>query len=68
MYVCKLGLIYCGIRAVTVTPEVLGRDIALAASIWITGHWFLVAAAWIHSVWVVVVDVGVLGLMLVWVG
>ena len=44
------------------------RNIAVDASIWRTGPWFLVAVAWRHSVWVMVMDVGMLGLMLVSVG
>ena len=67
MDVCMLGLIYCGVGARTVTPGVLGHDIALATSIWRNGTWFLVAVDWIHSVWVVVTDLGILGLMLFWV-
>ena len=55
-----LGLIYCGIRAGTVAPGVSGRNITLAASIWRTDNWFLLVVAWIHGVWLVVVDVGVL--------
>ena len=48
-------------------PGVSGRDIALPASIWRIETWFLVALAWSHSVWMKVMDVGMLGLMLVWV-
>ena len=62
-----LGLIYCGIRDGTVTLGVLGRNIVLAVSIWRTGPWFIVAVDWSHSVWMVVMDVGMLGLMLFWV-
>ena len=68
MDVGMLGLIFFGFGAGTVASGVLGRDIALAASIWITGPWFLVSVAWIHSVWVMMMDVGMLGLVLVWVG
>ena len=64
MNVGILGLIYCGVGARTVKPRVLGRTILLAVSIWINGPWFIVAVAWSHSVWVVVMDVGILGLML----
>ena len=46
-----------------VAPGVSGRDIALVASIWIIRTWFIVAMAWSHSVWVVVMDVGMLGLI-----
>ena len=63
-----LELIYRGIRARTIAPEVLGRYIALDASIFRTGPWFLVAVSWSHGVWLVVLYVGVLGYMLVWVG
>ena len=62
-----LGLIYFGVRAGTVATGVLGRDIALVASIWRYEPWFLVAVAWIHSVSVVLMDVGMLGMKLVWV-
>ena len=55
--------IYLGVRFGTVAPGVLGRDITLAVFIWIIGPWFLVAVAWSHSVWVVVIDVGMLGLI-----
>ena len=62
-----LGLIYFGVRAGTVAIGVLGCDIALVASIWRSEPWFLVAVAWIHSVSVVLTDVGMLGMKLVWV-
>ena len=68
MVIGMLGLIYRGIRSRTVALEVLGRDILLAASIFRTRPWFLVPMAWSHGVWLVVVYVGMLGLMLVWVG
>ena len=68
MYISMVGLVYRGIGAGTVTHGVLGRDIAFAVSIWRTGPWFILAVAWSHIVWVVVMDVGMLGLMLVWVG
>ena len=63
-----LGLIYPGVRDRTVAPGVSGRDITLVASTWRTGTWFIVVATWSHSVWVVGMDVGMLELMLVWVG
>ena len=63
-----LGLIYRSVRARNVDPGVSGRDVALDASIWRTGPWFLVTVAWSHGVWVVVVDIGLLVLMLVWIG
>ena len=68
MDVGMLGLISSGFRVKTVAPGVSGSDITLAASIWRTATWFIVAVALIHSVWLVVVDVGVFGLMLGWVG
>ena len=63
-----LGLVYCGFGSGTVMTGVLGRDIALTTSTWRTGPWFLVAVAWSHIMWVVTMDVGMLGLTLVWVG
>ena len=60
-----LGLVYCGVGAVTVAPGISVRNIALAASTWRTGPWFLVEVAWIHSVWVVAIDVFMLGVILV---
>ena len=68
MYVGILRLIYRGVRAGTVAPGVLVYDIALVVPAWRTGPWFLMVAAWSHSVWVVVMDVGMLGLILVEVG
>ena len=68
MDVGMLELVYLGVGAGTVAPGVLGRDIALSASTWRTGPWFLVAVAWSHRVWVVVMNLGMLGLLLVWVG
>ena len=65
--VVMLGLVYCGVGAGTVAPGVSGCDITLDTSTWRTGPWFIVAVAWSHSVRVVAVDVGMLGLMLVWV-
>ena len=63
---CKyVWLIYHGVTARTAKPGVSGHNILLAASIWRNRRWFLVAVAWSHSVWVVVIDVGMLGLMLV---
>ena len=63
-----LGLFYHGIISRTVTPGVLGHNIKLDALNWRTTPWSLVAVAWSHSVWVVVIDVVMFGLMLVWVG
>ena len=65
MDVGMLGLIYRGYWAKKSKPGVSRRDISLAALIWRTWPWFLVAVAWSHGVWVVVIDVGILGLMLV---
>ena len=62
------SILYTGVGARTVAPGVSGRDIVLAASIWIIGPWFLVVVYWIHSVWVVVMDVGMLGLIYCGVG
>ena len=63
-----LGLIYYGIGDRTVTPGVLGSDIALDVSTCRIVPWFILAVAWSHSVWVVVICLSMLGLMLVWVG
>ena len=63
MDVGMLGLIYRGVLARTVAPGVLGQDIELAASTCRTGPWVCVAVAWSHSVRVVVMDLGMLGLM-----
>ena len=63
-----LGMVYHGVGAGTVAPGVLVRDIALAASTWRTGPWFLVTVDWSHSMWVVAIDVVMLGLMLFLVG
>ena len=57
---------YCGVGAVTVVPGVLGCGITFAALVCSTGPWFLVVADWRHSVWVMVMGVGILGLMLIW--
>ena len=56
---------YCGVGARTVGPGVLGCSIALDALVWSTRPWFLVALTWRHSVWVMVMGVGMLGLMLI---
>ena len=68
MDVGMLGLIYHGVRSRTAEPEVSGHGIFLAAYTWRTIYWFLLEVDWINSVWVVVMDVGMLGLMLVRVG
>ena len=59
---------YCGAGTRTVTPGVSGCSIALDYLVWSNGTLFLVAAAWRHSVWVMVMVVGMLGLILIWVG
>ena len=58
-----LGLIYRGVGAGTVMPGVSGCDIALVVLNWRTVTWFLVVVDCSHSVWVVVMDVGMLGFM-----
>ena len=63
MDVGMLGLIYRGVGAITVKPGVLGRNISLTVSIWRTGIFYLVTVAWSHSVWVVVMDVVIFGLV-----
>ena len=63
-----LGLIYRGVGSRTVNPGVSGRNILLTTLIWRTGTWFLVDVDWSHSVWVVVMYVGILMLILVRVG
>ena len=68
MEVGMLGLIYNGVGSRTVESGVFGRNILLVASICRTGPWFLVVVAWMHSVWVVMMDVYMLGLILVRVG
>ena len=65
MYVGMLGLIYSWIGARTIKPGVSECYILLAALIWRTRNWCLVAVAWIHSVWVVMINVCMLELMLV---
>ena len=57
--------LYRKFGAGTVEPGVLVHDIALTALVWITGPWFIVAVACRHIVWVMVTDIGMLGLMLV---
>ena len=52
-----------GVGSRTVAPGSLGRDIVLATSIWRTGLWFLVVVDWIHILWVVVMNLGILGLV-----
>ena len=61
-------VLYLGIRARTIKPEVSGRNIMLAAYIWKIRRWFIVAMAWCNIVWEVVTDVGMLGLIYIGVG
>ena len=63
-----LGLVYCGSGSWTVAHGVSARNILFSASTWRTRPWFIVALDWSHSMWVVEMDVGMLGLMLVWFG
>ena len=65
MDVGMLGLIYRGVGDGTIAPGVSCRNIMLATSTSRNGPWFLVAVDWSHSLWVVFMDVGMLGLMLV---
>ena len=58
---------YLGVGYRTDGPGVSGCSIALAASFWSIGPWLIVAVAWRHIVWVMVMSVGMLGLMLIWV-
>ena len=57
------SVLYLGVRSGNFKPGVSGHDIALAASIWRTRPWFLVVLSWGHSVWLVVMDVGMLELI-----
>ena len=60
------SVLYLGIGSGTMALCVLGQNIALAAPIWRIRHWFLVVVARSHSVGVVVMDVGMLGVYLLW--
>ena len=62
------SVLYLGVGPKIVTPGVLGRNLSLAALIWRTKLLFIVAVAWSRSVWVVVMDVGILGLFYCGVG
>ena len=62
------SVLYLGIGGVTVAPVVSVTAIVLAASIWKIRPWFLVAAAFSRSVWMVVMDVGILKLILCGIG
>ena len=57
------SVLYLGVGAGIVTPRVVGRDLVLDSSIWRNGLSFIFAVAWIHSVWVVVMYVCMLGLV-----
>ena len=50
-------VLYLGVRAVIVTPGVLEHNLVLAASIWSSWTWFIVAVEWKDRVWVVLTDV-----------
>ena len=68
MYLGMLGSVYHGVGAGTVVPGLSGCDIALTTSTWRTVTSFIVAVDCSHSVWVVAIDVGMLGFMFVWFG
>ena len=53
--------LYLGVGAGTVAPGVSGINIVLAVLIWKIGPWFVVAVSWSHTMWVVVMDVGIWG-------
>ena len=57
------SVLYLSVGAGTVTPGVSGHNIALVVSICRTRPWFLVEVFWGHSLWVVVMDVRMLGLI-----
>ena len=59
------SVVYLGVRVGTFASGVSVNDITL---IWRIGPWFLAAVAWINSMWVVVMDVGMLGLIYFGVG
>ena len=54
---------YRDVRAGPVAPVVSGYGILLDASVWSTLPWFLLAVAWSNIVWVVVINIGMLGLI-----
>ena len=58
-----VSVLYLDSGSRIVTPGVLGHDLTLASSIWITGIWCIVSVDLSHSVLVVVTDVGMLGLV-----
>ena len=53
--------LYLGVGAGTVAPGYTQTSPALAVSIWKIGPWFVVAVSWSHTMWVVVMDVGIWG-------
>ena len=57
------SVLYIGVEAGTIAPGFSGHDIMLTVLIWIIGPWFLVALACSHSFWVVLMDVGIMGLI-----
>ena len=59
------SVLYLDAKNVIVTPGVLGQNLALAASIWRNKPWFIFVVAWIHSVWLLLMDVGMLGFIIV---
>ena len=62
------SVLYVGVGSRIVMPGVLRRDLALASLIWRTRLWFIVVVALSHSVCLVVMDVGMLGLVYCGVG
>ena len=58
-----VSILYLGVVSKIVMPGVLGSDFTLVASIWRTGAWFIVAVACSHSVWLVVMDADMSGLI-----
>ena len=59
MDIGMLGSICHVVGAITVDPGVSGSNILFAVLIWGIRPWFLVALDWIHSVWVVMMDVDI---------
>ena len=57
------SVLYVGVGSRIVMPGVLRQDLALNALIWRNGPWFIVVVAWSCSVWLVVMDVGMVGLI-----
>ena len=63
-----VSVLYLGVGAGTITPGLSGHGIVLASSMWIIRPWFIVEVDWSHSMWVVVMGVGLLGLIYCGVG